>query len=62
MPPVMKHLKTSSERTGNEYRELHEWLDNDPEKKAERHDITKIYEYGKIIEDKYGYRGEIYEL
>lgn len=57
MPPVEKHLKTSLERTGNEYRELHEWLDGDPEKKAERHDITKIYEYGKIIEEKYGKEG-----
>lgn len=50
MPPVARHLKTSIERTGNEYRELHEWLDNDPEKKAERHDITKIYEHGRMIE------------
>ncbi len=32
-------------------------LDVDPEKKAERHDITKIYEYGKIIEGKYGKEG-----
>lgn len=56
MPPVLHHLKTSSERTGNEYRELHEWLD-DPEKKAERHDITKIYEYGRMIEEKYGKEG-----
>lgn len=56
MPPVTIHLKTSSERTGNEYRELHEWLD-DPEKKIERHDITKIYEYGKMIEEKYGKEG-----
>lgn len=54
MPPVVKHFKVSSERTGKEYREVHEWLDNDPEKKAERHDLTKIYEYGKMIEEKYG--------
>ncbi len=47
MPPVAKHLKTSSERTGKEYRDIHEWLDNDPDKKAERHDITRIYEYSK---------------
>ncbi len=57
MPPIAKHLKTSSERTGNEYIELHEWLDKDPEKKAERHDITKIYEHGKMIEEKYGKEG-----
>ncbi|MBI5198463.1 MAG: hypothetical protein HZA09_00395 [Nitrospirae bacterium] len=54
MPPVDKHVQTSTERTGKEYRDIHEWLDGDTEKKAERHDITKIYEYGKMIEDKYG--------
>jgi len=54
MPPIEKHLKTSLERTGKDYREIHIWLDGDPEKKAERHDITKIYEYGKEIEEKYG--------
>lgn len=57
MPPVAKHFKTSSERTGNEYREIHEWLDNDPDKKAERHDITKIYDNGKMFEEKYGIEG-----
>lgn len=56
MPPVTIHLKTSNERTGKEYRELHEWLD-DPEKKVERHDVMKIYEYGKMIEEKYGKEG-----
>lgn len=53
MPPVEKHWEISAERTGNDFRELHEWID-DPDKKAERHDITKIYEYGKLIEEKYG--------
>ncbi|MDQ7788200.1 MAG: hypothetical protein RDU01_11415 [Thermodesulfovibrionales bacterium] len=56
MPPVEKHLKISSERTGEEFRELHEWIDN-PERKVERHDITKIHEYGKMIEEKYGEKG-----
>lgn len=54
MPPIDLHVKTSIERTGKEYGEVHEWLDGDPKKKAERHDITKIYEYGKMIEEKYG--------
>jgi hypothetical protein len=57
MPPVPGHTKSSLERTGKEYKEVHEWLDMDPEKKAERHDITKIYEYGKMIEEKYGLEG-----
>ncbi|MBI5196875.1 MAG: hypothetical protein HZA10_11235 [Nitrospirae bacterium] len=54
MPPINNHLMASMERTGKEYREVHEWLDADPEKKAERHDITKIYEYGKMMEERYG--------
>lgn len=54
MPPIEKHLKASIEKTGKDYKNVHEWLDGDPAKKAERHDITKIYEYGKMIEEKYG--------
>lgn len=57
MPPTDVHIKTSIERTGKEYKEVHEWIDLDPEKKAERHDITKIYEYGKMFEEKYGKEG-----
>lgn len=57
MPPIINHLKTSLDRTGKEYKEIHDWIDGDPAKKAERHDITKIYEYGKIIEGKYGKEG-----
>lgn len=54
MPPIVNHLKTSMERTGKDYKEVHEWIDGDPEKKAERHDITRIYECGKMIEEQYG--------
>lgn len=54
MPPVDKHVITSREATGKDFREVHEWLDKDPDKKAERHDITKIYEFGKIIEEQFG--------
>ncbi len=54
MPPIEKHLKISLERTGKDYREVHEWIDGDPAKKAERHDVTKIYEYGQMFKDKYG--------
>lgn len=54
MPPINDHLKTSMERTGKDYREVHEWIDADPAKKAERHDITKIYEYGKMMEERHG--------
>ena len=54
MPPIDKHVKKSMEKTGKDYKDVHEWIDGDPEEKAERHDITKIYEYGKMIEEKYG--------
>jgi len=57
MPPVAGHTKSSIERTGKDYKEVHEWLDMDLDTKADRHDITKIYEYGKIIEEKYGKEG-----
>jgi bifunctional DNA-binding transcriptional regulator/antitoxin component of YhaV-PrlF toxin-antitoxin module len=54
MPPIEKHVKISLERTGKEWREVHEWLDGEPAKKAERHDITKIPEYGLMFKEKYG--------
>ncbi len=57
MPPIERHVQISKERTGKEYREIHEWLDGDAEKKAERHDITKMYEYAKMFEQKYGLEG-----
>lgn len=57
MPPLETHLKWSKERTGNEFREVHEWLDGDPEKAAERHDITRLHGYALVIEKKYGSKG-----
>lgn len=54
MPPIEKHLKTSLEKTGKDFRAVHEWIDGDPLKKAERHDITRIFEYGNMIEEQYG--------
>ncbi len=53
MPKVEMHLKESLERTGIEHRELHEWID-DPSLKPEHHDITKIYQHAKYIEEKWG--------
>lgn len=57
MPTIDKHISISKEKTGKDFREIHEWLDKDPDKKAERHDITKIYENGRIIEAQYGKEG-----
>lgn len=53
MPGINIHVQTSLERTGKEYKEIHEWID-DPEKKVERHDITRILEFSKMFEEKYG--------
>ncbi len=57
MPPIASHTKASQERTGKNYQDIHEWLDLDPATKAERHDITKIFEFGQMIEEKYGKEG-----
>ncbi len=56
MPPIDNHIRSSMERTGKEYREIHEWID-EPDHKNERHDITKILEFGKMFEKKYGEEG-----
>lgn len=54
MPHIDEHIKTSLERTGKEYREIHEWMDGDAEHKARRHDITRIFEFGWLFEQQYG--------
>ena len=53
MPSIEKHVEISIARTGKPYREVHEWIDN-PETKAERHDLTKVLEVSKMFEEKYG--------
>lgn len=44
MPPFRDHLASSSERTGKEYRELHDWLDNHPDRqiKEDRHSLDNL--------------------
>jgi hypothetical protein len=53
MPSIEKHVQKSLERTGKEYKEVHQWID-DPIKKYERHDFTKVLENAKMFEEKYG--------
>jgi hypothetical protein len=53
MPPIEKHVAFSLQRTGKAYREIHEWID-DPDKKNERHDITRVLEISRMFEEKYG--------
>jgi uncharacterized protein len=42
MPPYTKHLETSEKRTGKDFQEMHDWLDNYPEQKAARHDLEAL--------------------
>lgn len=53
MPPIEKHVEISTQRTGKPYREVHEWIDN-PQNKNERHDITRVLEFSRMFEEKYG--------
>lgn len=53
MPSIDQHAKTSLEKIGKEYREVHEWID-DPQHKNERHDITRVLEFSRMFEEKYG--------
>jgi hypothetical protein len=45
MPELEKHFEESRNRTGKEYREVHEWVDGEDEKKAERHHLGRIYDH-----------------
>ncbi|MDI6747526.1 MAG: HDIG domain-containing protein [Rhodocyclaceae bacterium] len=56
MPPTTKHLQTSISRTGQDYAELHNWID-DPVLKNERHDFTKICDFAPAIKAKFGEEG-----
>ena len=53
MPATNVHFKTSTCRTGTEYREVHEFVDA-PGKKDERHDIKKIHEFGEMFRESHG--------
>jgi len=49
MPPLDVHLKSSKQRTGKEYAELHRWIDDDKQKAVEIHDISRIPENMKYV-------------
>jgi hypothetical protein len=53
MPSIEKHAESSLKRTRKDYREIHEWID-DPRHKDERHDITRVPEFSRMFEQKYG--------
>ena len=53
MPELHVHIQSSLKRTGKEYREVHEWIDN-METKYERHDLAKVLPHAKKIAEQYG--------
>ena len=54
MPPLDVHLKSSKQRTGKEYEELHRWIDDDKLNAPEIHDISRIPENMKYVNKKWG--------
>lgn len=62
MPDIDTHCKISKKRAGNDFRELHEWID-EPQKyigfnhRIERHAYTT--DYAKFIESRWGKRAVV---
>jgi len=44
MPPFKEHLVTSTKRTSKDYKDLHDWLDNDLDMdvKIDRHSLQSL--------------------
>lgn len=53
MPSIEKHVEISLKRTGKQYLEVHQWID-DPATKNERHDINAIPDNFQMFKEKYG--------
>jgi uncharacterized protein len=54
MPPYHKHLETSTKRTGKDYQAMHDWLDNHPQMKTERHSPDKLPENIAFVRASWG--------
>lgn len=54
MPPLDDHLKSSKERTGKKYEELHRWIHEEKLKAAGIHDISSILENMEYVNKKWG--------
>ena len=53
MPELSVHIQSSVNRTGKEYREVHEWIDN-MDTKYERHDFSQVLKNAKMFTELYG--------
>lgn len=54
MPPLGDHFKSSKERTGNAYEELHHWIDDNKTNAPEIHDLAKIHENIAYVREQWG--------
>jgi uncharacterized protein len=59
MPPYDKHLETSIKRTGKNHQAMHDWLDNHPDMKAERHDLDKLPNNINFVRSSWGDEGVV---
>jgi uncharacterized protein len=53
MPKTSIHIEASTRKTCQPHEAVHEFVDFEP-KKPERHDVTRMVDYSKLIESKYG--------
>jgi uncharacterized protein len=54
MPPYNTHLETSIKRTGKNYQAMHDWLDNHPQIKAQRHSLDNLPENIIFVRSSWG--------
>ena len=60
MPSIEKHIELSLERTGKEFREVHEWMDGRDINRKEmsaRHSIMNIPQFLPVVEKQFGKEG-----
>jgi uncharacterized protein len=55
MPPVKVHFDMSKERTGNDFKELHEWMDL--QEKPKKHDLDRLGENLEHVGTRFGIAG-----
>ncbi|HIH21327.1 MAG: hypothetical protein J4478_04060 [Candidatus Diapherotrites archaeon] len=60
MPSLEKHIQLSRERTGKDFKEVHEWLDGkelNAKERVERHRIVNVQKFLPMVEEKFGREG-----
>lgn len=59
MPPYKDHLNTSLNRTSKDYKDLHDWVDNNPdmEVKIDRHSLQSLAKNIEYVRATWGDEG-----